>query len=297
MATKKTSKKPTPKKSPEKKKTKAKPAAKTAKTSPAKKTAKKSPAKKTAKKPAAKKTAAKKTAKKTVAKKTAAKKAPAKKAPAKKTTAKKTTATKKAPAKKKASAKPAATKKTTATKNAASAPTASAAAASQDYVLPVRRPLDVASLSASYRDGGDAMAHPVTSEQMDEVRTDGLRGDDGVIRHVDDDSDVAPCRLVDHGEGRYSLCLDDYRMPSVALFDERGLQGGGYTWEAIADSLMRLRRPELVSGVSYDTESSMFVAMGTRPTMLALAHLLQEALNDEALLRAAVDAADPDRLE
>jgi hypothetical protein len=131
---------------------------------------------------------------------------------------------------------------------------------------------------------------------MAEVSRDGLRGDQAIV-HVDGDAEVAPCRLVDHGEGRYSLCLDDFRMPTVPVFEERGLQGGGYTWEAVADSLARIRRPELVDGVDYDCEAGMFVAIGTRPTLIAMAHLLQEALQDEGLLRAAVDAADPDRLE
>ena len=245
---------------------------KATKAAPKKKaTAKKTPAKKAAKKPAAKK-AAKKPAAKKAAKKTAAGK-----------TAK----------------KPAAKKATSTTTKQGTAPVASAKAATPvvGHILPgTRKPLDLSSLAASYRDGGDAMAHPVTAEQMAEVSHDGLRGDSTIL-HVEDDAGLAPCRLVDHGEGRYSLCLDDFRMPKVAIFDERGLQGGGYTWEAVADSLARLRRPELVDGVGYDSEASMFVAIGTRPTLIALAHLIQEALDDETLLRAAVDAADPDRLE
>jgi hypothetical protein len=202
--------------------------------------------------------------------------------------------------KKKTAAKKTATKKTatkkTATKKTAAKKTAAKKTATRALPsLTPKKSLDLSALAASYRDG-DAMAHPVTAEQMVEVSHDGLRGDDSIL-HVEDDADVAPCRLVDHGEGRYSLCLDDFRMPRVALFDERGLQGGGYTWEALADSLARLRRPELVDGLSYDSEAGMFVAIGTRPTLIALAHLLQEAMDDEALLRAALDAADPDRLE
>ena len=203
--------------------------------------------------------------------------------------AKKKTTTKKAPAKK--AAKKAPTKKA-----AKKAPTKKAAKKAHGLPsLTPKKSLDLSSLAASYRDG-DAMAHPVTAEQMAEVSHDGLRGDDSIL-HVEDDADVAPCRLVDHGEGRYSLCLDDFRMPRVALFDERVLQGGGYTWEALADSLARLRRPELVDGLSYDSEAGMFVAIGTRPTLIALAHLIQKAMDDETLLRAALDAADPDRLE
>lgn len=123
------------------------------------------------------------------------------------------------------------------------------------------------------------------------------RRDDEVSAPEDDNAAVAPCRLVDHGEGRFSLCLDDFRMPYVPLFDERGLQGGGFTWEGVADSLARLYRPELVDGIGYDSEAGMFVAIGTRKTLMALASLLQDAMADPALLREAVEAADPDRLE
>jgi hypothetical protein len=226
----------------------------------------------------------KKPTKKATAKKATAKKATAKK-PAKKATAKK-------PAKKATAKKPA--KKATAKKGSAKKATAEKAATG--HVLPaLRRPLDLASLAASYRDG-DALAHPVTAEQMAQVRVDGLRGD-GEIVHVEDDHDVAPCRLVDHGEGRYSLCFDDFRMPQVPLFSERGLAGNGYTWEAVVDSLLRLRRAELVPQIAYDSEGSMFVAVGARQPLLAVAQLIQAALGDPTLLKAAVDAADPDRLE
>jgi hypothetical protein len=248
----------------------------------------------TTKKAATKKAATKKAAtKKATTKKSATKKAATKKAATKKA------ATKKA-ATKKAATKKAATKKAT-TKKAATKKATTAAMTTKTVARPTRAPLtpkkslDLAALATSYRDG-DALAHPVTAEQMAQVSRDGLRADD-VIVHVDDNAEVAPCRLVDHGEGRFSLCLDDFRMPSVPLFDERGLQGGGYTWEALADSLARLRRPELVDGLSYDSEPGMFVAVGTRPTLIALAHVLQEAMADPALVRQAVDAADPDRLE
>jgi hypothetical protein len=255
--------------------------------------------KKAAKKKATKKKATKKkaTTKKATKKKATKKKATTKKASKKVATKKATKATKKA-AKKKATTK--ATTKTAkkkATKKVATTTKATKKVARPTPRAPLtpKKSLDLAALAISYRDG-DALAHPVTAEQMAEVSRDGLRDDD-VIIHVDDNAEVAPCRLVDHGEGRFSLCLDDLRMPSLPLFDERGLQGGGFTWEAVADSLARLRRPELVEGLSYDSEAGMFVAVGTRPTLIALAHLLQEAMADPALLRQAVDAADPDRLE
>ncbi|MDP2343138.1 MAG: Imm51 family immunity protein [Deltaproteobacteria bacterium] len=243
-------------------------------------------AKKAAKKPAKK--AAKKATKKAPAKKAAKKAA---KKPAKKAAKK---ATKKAPAKKAAKKAPA--KKPPQKAPTKKAPPASSSSSEQHVIaLPAKkRSLDLNSLAASYK-GGDAMAHAVTSEQMHEMKEEGLRSD-GEILGVED-TDVAPCRLVDHGEGRFSLCFDDFKMPELPLFEERGLQGGGYTWEAIADSLLRLRRPDMVDQVSYDSEAGMFVAVGNRPSLIVVARLLQEALADPALLKTAVDAADPDRLE
>jgi hypothetical protein len=123
----------------------------------------------------------------------------------------------------------------------------------------------------------------------------GLRAD-GEILHVEE-SELSPCRLVDHGAGRYSLCLDDFRMPQLPLFEERGLQGGGYTWDAVVDSLVRLRRPDLAPDLTYDSEAGMFVALGSRETLRVVARLIQEAIASPAVLREAVDHADPDRLE
>jgi hypothetical protein len=161
---------------------------------------------------------------------------------------------------------------------------------------PKKKPLDLSSLAQSYKDGEGATAHPVTAEQMEEVKVDGLRAE-GEILAVEEDADVAPCRLVDHGEGRFSLCLDDFKMPELPLFTERGLQGGGYTWEAVADSLLRLRRPELADQVAWDSEAGMFVAVGNRANLVVLARLIQEALAKADVLKAAGDAADPDRRE
>lgn len=230
---------------------------------------------------AAKKKAAKKKAKET--KKKPAKK-PAKKAAKKKAATKKKTAAPKKVAKKAAKKKvPAAKKHAVAGKGVSDAGFAVA--------LPGRKTISIAS---AYK-GDNLDHHPVSKRDMESVRGEGLRGD-GEILHVEE-SEFAPCRLVDHGEGRLSLCFDDFRMPQVPLFESRGLQGGGYTWEAVVSSLVKLKRPDLQSDLTYDSEAGMFVALGNRESLKAVATLIQKAISDPALLRDAVDHADPDRLE
>ena len=137
--------------------------------------------------------------------------------------------------------------------------------------------------------------HPVSLRQMDQIAHDGLRGD-GEILHVEE-NEFAPCRLVDHGEARFSLCFDDFRMPAVPLFAERGLQGGGYTWEAVAQSLVTMRRPDITPDLSYDSEAGMFVALGGRESLRIVAKLIQEAIREPQLLQQALERADPDALE
>lgn len=227
--------------------------------------------------------------KKTAAKKKTAKatKKPAK-AAKKKAAANKPKKTKKA-APKKAAAKKAPPKKKAAKKHAVAGKSASDAGFA--IALPGRKTINIAS---AYK-GDNLDHHPVSKRDMDAVRSEGLRSD-GEILHVEE-SEFMPCRLVDHGEGRFSLCFDDFRMPQIPLFETRGLQGGGYTWEAVVSSLVKLKRPDLESDLTYDSEAGMFVALGSRASLKGVATLIQKAIADPALLRDAVDHADPDRLE
>ncbi len=119
-------------------------------------------------------------------------------------------------------------------------------------------------------------------------------GEEAVLAAVDD---LAPCRMVDHGCGRFSLCLDDFRMPRLPQFLRLGLAGNGYTWEALAGALVRLRHPEVQDRIAFASERSMFVAVGARTDLVVVALLLRAALADPALLQTAIDAAASDRLE
>jgi hypothetical protein len=73
--------------------------------------------------------------------------------------------------------------------------------------------------------------------------------------------EFAPSRLVTQDDGSFSLCFDDFNAGS-GIMDERGLQGGGYTWHAIVEALVRLHTPDIKAAVSYDPEGSMFVPYG-----------------------------------
>ncbi|NJO13073.1 MAG: TetR family transcriptional regulator, partial [Gammaproteobacteria bacterium] len=92
--------------------------------------------------------------------------------------------------------------------------------------------------------------------------------------------DFTPSRLVTHDHGGFSLCFDHFDATYETL-EARDLQGGGYTWHAIVESLVRLHAPEISSRVDYDPEGSMFVAYGTdREALLRVAQLIRRAIEE-----------------
>jgi hypothetical protein len=108
--------------------------------------------------------------------------------------------------------------------------------------------------------------------------------------------EFSPSRLVTHDD-YYSLCFDEFNS-TYDLLEARELQGGGYTWHAIVDALVRTRAPQIAHVVKYDPEGSMFVAYGSDLEALkTVAGLIRSALENEAVLLEALEAADPDLLE
>lgn len=106
----------------------------------------------------------------------------------------------------------------------------------------------------------------------------------------------APCRLVRH-EMSFSLIFSDFGV-RMEFLQERGLEGGGYTWHALAESLMRLRQPALYPDVKYDPEGSMSAAYGQNVAALeALAVLIRQVQTDDALLEEAIANVNPDLLD
>jgi hypothetical protein len=80
----------------------------------------------------------------------------------------------------------------------------------------------------------------------------------------------------------------------AGTFEELGYDAGGYAWHGVADSLIRLKAPKLRRKIKYDPEAGMFVAYGTdRDALEQLAKLLREAMNDPAVLKDAIEKANP----
>jgi hypothetical protein len=110
-------------------------------------------------------------------------------------------------------------------------------------------------------------------------------------------SEFAPCVLVEHDDGSFSLVFSDFDG-TAEIFEELGQEGGGYAWHGVVDALVHTRAPKLNKVIGYDPEASMFVAYSEdREALKQVAALIRAAVNDPALLREAIENADPDLMD
>jgi ribulose 1,5-bisphosphate synthetase/thiazole synthase len=95
--------------------------------------------------------------------------------------------------------------------------------------------------------------------------------------------------------GRYLLHLVDWDDAIAAIFEERELQGGGYTWEGIVQALIEMRMPEALDDLDIGAEAdNMYAYSSDRDLLERVADLMREAAADHALLIAAIEHAGDD---
>ena len=101
--------------------------------------------------------------------------------------------------------------------------------------------------------------------------------------------------ILDFEDGRWLLVIRHTDDATYELFETRGLQGGGYTWQAIANALIALHAPELAALVEVDAEAEEMSAYAQdRAALEALSALLVSAAANHELLEAAMLHAGDD---
>ena len=110
-------------------------------------------------------------------------------------------------------------------------------------------------------------------------------------------NEFAPCDLVESGDGTFSLCFEDFDA-TADTFEEMGQEGGGYGWHGVVDALVRMKAPKLRRKLRYDPEASMFVALSKDwEALKQVAELIRGAIDDPALLKEAIENADPELMD
>jgi hypothetical protein len=94
----------------------------------------------------------------------------------------------------------------------------------------------------------------------------------------------------------FCLTVTDSDDDTYALFEELELQGGGYTWLGLVESLIELRAPDLRNQLRVlDAEADNMYAYATRREPLdTLAGLIRSAVADRNLMMAAIEHAGDD---
>lgn len=109
--------------------------------------------------------------------------------------------------------------------------------------------------------------------------------------------DLAPCQLVEHEDGIYSLVFSNFDA-TAATFEEMDQEGGGYGWHGVIEALVRMKAPRIAKKLNYDPEASMFVVSSKdRKALGTVAGLIRSAIADSQLLREAIEKANPDLMD
>lgn len=108
--------------------------------------------------------------------------------------------------------------------------------------------------------------------------------------------DLKPFMLFGTSPGSFSLILNDNHMISHQdTFAQHGHEGGGYDWDSIARTVLRLQAPHLDASIKFDPEAGMFCAYGSDEAALReLGLLLLQVYRDGAKMVQIIEAVDPD---
>ena len=105
---------------------------------------------------------------------------------------------------------------------------------------------------------------------------------------------ISVCELDDC----FGLTVAGVGTETVEYFERRGLEGNGYTWDGVVDSIARLEMPECHDQISSSPEADdLLVTCNDRQVLERLAEQVRRYAADVALMDRAIEEADPDLLE
>ncbi len=95
--------------------------------------------------------------------------------------------------------------------------------------------------------------------------------------------------------GQWCLDLTEADKSLAEFFDDRGLEGGGYTWEGILRALVEIRLPEALPRLDFGAEAdNMNIYSDDRILLELVAALARSAAADRRVLVAAIKHAGED---
>jgi hypothetical protein len=100
----------------------------------------------------------------------------------------------------------------------------------------------------------------------------------------------APCDLVEHEPGSYSLMFMEMEPLSEGI-QKQGGSGGGYSWESMVKAVLEMRSV-VFTDLEFDPESDMFsVASSDKKALQTVASIVRQLTEDPGLVTRAISHA------
>ena len=97
------------------------------------------------------------------------------------------------------------------------------------------------------------------------------------------DDPVEGSRISETTDGQFSYNYFNYRPEVIEFFESKGLQGGGYTWEALARSGLYLSGSKFAGTIEFDSEGdALFAYSSSRPVLEELEVVVKRLASDAA---------------
>ena len=94
---------------------------------------------------------------------------------------------------------------------------------------------------------------------------------------------VEGSRITELSAGEFSYNYFNYRPEMLALFESKGLQGGGYTWEGLAKAGLTLTNSALADQIEFDPEGdALFATSTSRQALEQLESVVKRLASDSA---------------
>lgn len=97
------------------------------------------------------------------------------------------------------------------------------------------------------------------------------------------DDPIEGSRISESQGGQFSYNYFNYDPQVIEFFESKGLQGGGYTWEALARAGLEISGSTLIGEIDFDSESdSLFAYASSRPVLEELESVVERLASDAA---------------
>jgi hypothetical protein len=94
---------------------------------------------------------------------------------------------------------------------------------------------------------------------------------------------VEGSEITEIGAGEFAYSYYNYRPEMLAFFESKGLQGGGYTWEALGKAGLALGGAKLAGLVQFNPEGDgLFAESSSRAALEELKSIVERIARDAA---------------